>query len=198
MKGMRNQKGFTLVELAIVLVIIGIILGGVLQGREMINNARIKRVVTQEKEITAAVLSYQDRYNMLPGDDNAAVARGWAGVVNGNANGVITNTLAQATNCGAGEGCQLWAHLRGAGFIPGANPVAGNPRNTYSGLIGIGNFAMGTPAVTANWMVFTNIPAEAALAIDTQNDDGSWQTGNIVGSAAFVAPNVVTLAFRVN
>ena len=50
----RNEKGFTLVELAIVLVIIGIILGAVLKGQELINSAKIKRVYNQQREMVAA------------------------------------------------------------------------------------------------------------------------------------------------
>ena len=57
-KSVRNHKGFTLVELAIVLVIIGIILGSVLKGQELINNARMKRAFNQQREIIAAVYTY--------------------------------------------------------------------------------------------------------------------------------------------
>ena len=69
MKVTRNQKGFTLVELAIVLVIIGIILGAVLKGQALINNAKIKRVYNQQREVLAAVYSYFDKYSFFPGDD---------------------------------------------------------------------------------------------------------------------------------
>ena len=71
MERTSNEKGFTLVEIAIVLVIIGLILGAILKGQSMIENAKIKRVVKQADEIRAAVYSYQDRYKQLPGDDNA-------------------------------------------------------------------------------------------------------------------------------
>jgi len=68
-KIVRNHKGFTLVELAIVLVIIGIILGAVLKGQELINNAKIKRLYNQQREIMAALYTYYDRYSYFPGDD---------------------------------------------------------------------------------------------------------------------------------
>ena len=64
-----KQAGFTLVEIAIVLVIIGLLLGGILKGQEMITQAKIKNVVNDFNGITAAVNSYQDRYRALPGDD---------------------------------------------------------------------------------------------------------------------------------
>src|SRR5512136_3462076 len=74
-KKIKNDKGFTLVELAIVLVIIGIILAGIIKGQELITNARIKRVYTVQKEIAAAVYTYFDRYQFYPGDDPQAATR---------------------------------------------------------------------------------------------------------------------------
>ncbi|NPB09592.1 MAG: prepilin-type N-terminal cleavage/methylation domain-containing protein, partial [Thermodesulfobacteria bacterium] len=67
MRGVTS-KGFTLVELAIVLVIIGIILGGVLKGQAIIENARIKRVQNDLKSIEASMWTFYDRYNRMPGD----------------------------------------------------------------------------------------------------------------------------------
>ncbi|WP_293446082.1 prepilin-type N-terminal cleavage/methylation domain-containing protein, partial [Persephonella sp.] len=63
----ESQKGFTLVELAIVLVIIGIILGAVLKGQELIKNAKEKRLYNTYREMIAAINTYLDRYNALPG-----------------------------------------------------------------------------------------------------------------------------------
>ena len=71
----QSQKGFTLVEIAIVLVIIGLLLGGILKGQEMITQAKIKNVVNDFNGITAAINSYQDRYKALPGDDLNAATR---------------------------------------------------------------------------------------------------------------------------
>src|SRR5712691_3774362 len=73
----RNSKeaGFTLVEIAIVLVIIGLLLGGILKGQEMITQARIKNAINDFNGITVAVTSYQDRYRAIPGDDQNATTR---------------------------------------------------------------------------------------------------------------------------
>ena len=73
----RNQTGFTLVEIAIVLVIIGLLLGGILKGQEMITQAKIKNVVADFSGISAAYYGYQDRYKAIPGDDLNAGTR-WA------------------------------------------------------------------------------------------------------------------------
>src|SRR3954468_5929670 len=93
MKSMKAQAGFTLVEIAIVLVIIGLLLGGILKGQEMITQAKIKNIVNDFNGITAAVNSYQDRYKALPGDDLGAKDR-WTNatvgtVVSGDGNGVF-------------------------------------------------------------------------------------------------------------
>lgn len=201
---LRGRGGFTLVELAIVLVIIGIILGAVLQGREMINNAKIKRVLSLENEVVAAVFSYQDRYSFLPGDDNTAAAR-WPGAVSAaapnGANGIINGTQAQTINCAAGatEGCNLWDHLRRAGYISGAAGTVTNLTNPYGGQVGIGNYGVGAaPGNVANWIEFTNIPAETAQVLDAQNDDGNWQQGNVRGGAVYNAGTTVTLFFKLN
>ena len=69
---MQQQKGFTLVEIAIVMVIIGLLLGGVLKGQEVITNARLKRVVNDFNGVSAAIFTYQDRYRGLPGDHRSA------------------------------------------------------------------------------------------------------------------------------
>src|SRR3979411_3181646 len=85
-----TESGFTLVEIAIVLVIIGLLLGGILKGQEMITQAKIKNVINDFNGITAAMNSYQDRYRAIPGDDINAAAR-WTiqAPANGNGNGII-------------------------------------------------------------------------------------------------------------
>src|SRR3974377_930215 len=70
-----RQQGFTLVEIAIVLVIIGLLLGGVLKGQEMITQARIKNVMNDLNGVSSAFFAYQDRYKQIPGDDNGAAPR---------------------------------------------------------------------------------------------------------------------------
>ena len=64
-----RQSGFTLVEIAIVLVIIGLLLGGILKGQEMITQAKIKNVIADFSGVSAAYHGYQDRYRAIPGDD---------------------------------------------------------------------------------------------------------------------------------
>jgi prepilin-type N-terminal cleavage/methylation domain-containing protein len=107
----RKQIGFTLVEIAIVLVIIGLLLGGILKGQEMITQAKIKNVVADMSGVSAALYGYQDRYKALPGDDK--VADRWTGAVKGDGNGVIVGLYVPATPA-TDETAQFWDHLRRA------------------------------------------------------------------------------------
>src|SRR5476649_546217 len=65
---MRKQTGFTLIEIAIVLVIVGLLLGGVLKGQELITAARVRNIAAQLDGVKIAYLGFQDRYRSLPGD----------------------------------------------------------------------------------------------------------------------------------
>lgn len=176
-KKKRNSKaGFTLVEVAIVMVIIGLLIGGILKGQEMIKNAKIKRVMKQMDELRAAVTSYQDRYGgLLPGDDNAAVARGWAGVVNGNGNGQIL--LAEAPD--------MFMHLAAANLLSGTYTTAATsfPRNPFGGQYSVQYQAVGTR--TTHWFITTSIPGDIAVVLDTSYDDGVFNTGTIRAVAAY-------------
>jgi len=200
----HSQSGFTLVEIAIVLVIIGLLLGGVLKGQELIENAKIKNVINDFNSLKAAYYGYQDRYKRLPGDDGPAAtltARGgsWAGMAAGDNNGVIAVTAAQ-TFTGAGENGLFFRHLRAAGLITG-NPAdagaAALPRNAYGGLIGLVNanvlgYAQATLQVCAG-----NIPGKAAAAIDNQLDDGAPGTGSVRATqgANNTAPGAAAAAY---
>jgi prepilin-type N-terminal cleavage/methylation domain-containing protein len=70
----QRQSGFTLIEIAIVLVIIGLLLGGILKGQELINSARVKNLATDFRNVPLFIYGYQDKFRALPGDDPAADA----------------------------------------------------------------------------------------------------------------------------
>ena len=76
----RKQSGFTLVEIAIVLVIIGLLLGGILKGQELINSARVRNLADTTSGIQAAYYGFIDRYRRVPGDWNASAATTAIGV----------------------------------------------------------------------------------------------------------------------
>lgn len=196
-----QQKGFTLVELAIVLVIIGIILGAILKGQELINNAKVKRLYNQYRETLAAVYTYYDRYGRFPGDDPGANATRWStlpgGITAGNGDGTWGG--AAIFNCADGnnaEQCKTWLHLRLANIISGPTTAAGtlNPANVYGGSIGVGY--QNIQGLTNNWIAFDNVPGEVALSLDEQYDDGAPNTGSIRTTSANYANTVVDIYFK--
>ena len=89
---MKRQQGFTLVEIAIVLVIIGLLLGGILKGQEMITQAKIKNAIADFSGISAAYHGYVDRYKKIPGDDPCAGTG--AGLTTGNCGTTTARLLA--------------------------------------------------------------------------------------------------------
>ena len=89
----KASQGFTLIEIAIVLVIIGLLLGGVLKGQELITSARVRNLISQQDGIKAAFFGFQDRYRALPGDyaNASANIKCPAACLNGDGNGQIRN-----------------------------------------------------------------------------------------------------------
>src|SRR5215210_4736675 len=85
----NKESGFTLIEIAIVLVIIGLLLGGVLKGQELITSARVRNLISMQDGIKAAYFGFLDRYRALPGDYAQASAN-ITGVTGGGACGVGT------------------------------------------------------------------------------------------------------------
>ncbi len=183
----RMQKGFTLVEIAIVLVIVGLLIGGVLKGQEMITNAKLKRIESDNAGIAAAMFSYQDRYLQLPGDDNNAVSRFTdyaATSLNGNGDGTINgvwnaNNISDLINPGGAtpvETDYFFAHLRAAGLVPGSALDATKPTNAYGGLIGIQD---GADCISGHVTIFGTIEGSIAAIIESRLDDGDPNRGRI-------------------
>jgi prepilin-type N-terminal cleavage/methylation domain-containing protein len=188
----KGEKGFTLVELAIVLVIIGIILAGIIKGQELITNAKIKRAFNAQKEIAAAIYTYYDRYGFYPGDDPQAAAKFTnPAVTSGNGNALIAvgaaSTAANYTCTATGtEQCDLWSELRQAGIISGSGFI--NPTHPYGGAIAVSYFNMpavgaGSTAQLAQWVLLQNVPYDVCQIIDRQYDDGAAGTGTIRSAA---------------
>ncbi len=201
-----KQTGFTLVEIAIVLVIIGLLLGGILKGQEMITQAKVKNAIQDFSGISAAYYGYQDRYRAIPGDDAGAATR-WAtspAAVSGNGNRILSGTYNAAIpatiDANTPETLLWWDHLRRSGFLTGSGVA--NPVNAFNGAIGVqagdgaGGTAGGLGGFTNLIMCSSNLPDKVAIALDAQMDDGNPATGAVRGQlqTAAGAPAIATTA----
>lgn len=184
---MKKELGFSLIELAIVLVIAGLLLAGVMRGQELIANAKVKSLASDFRNIPAYFYGYQDRFRALPGDDHAANTH-LAGGTNATTNNHVQNGLIQGdwnSATPADESFLVWQHLRLAGLATGATDVASAqyvPRNSEGGQLGVTSTAALT-AVSANTfnsahaMCSDGIQGRYALQLDTLLDDGAGDSG---------------------
>jgi len=196
----QRQSGFTLIEIAIVLVIIGLLLGGILKGQELINSARVKNLGTDFRNIPLFIYGYQDKFKALPGDDINAVAHVGTTAITpgvGNGNGVIGGTWFSET--GTDESILFWQHVRLAGLAPGITTIPAtlpgdfNPRNASGGLIGIQSgttVAAAAPIVGADTNAIsgayvicsTGILGKFVKQLDSQMDDGNTAAGSMMAT----------------
>jgi prepilin-type N-terminal cleavage/methylation domain-containing protein len=181
------QSGFSLIEMSIVLVIVGVLLGGILKGQSMIEASRIKSTLNDINALSSAYYAYEDRYHQLAGDDGSLTslqARGgqWATVsLAGDLNGVW-DISAGNTFAGTGESGAFFQHLRAAGFMQGnvtETGVAALPRHAFGGLIGVtANAVTGMPT-NSRYVCLGSLTGSMARSIDIAKDDGVANTGNI-------------------
>ena len=190
----HRQYGFTLVEIAIVLVVIGLLLGGVLKGRELISGARVRNLADMNAGIQAAYYGFLDRYRQVPGDMTAAAAASIIGdatiTAGGNGNGRV-----DAANWR--EASALWVHLTRAGLLQGSYDGGARsarryrtavmaPRNAFNGYMLLGqtrdySTTAGAPtatqAIRLGLVLGDNIPVDVARELDLKIDDQRPLTG---------------------
>ena len=191
---MRRQNGFTLVEIAIVLVIIGLLLGGILKGQELINSARVRNLADTATGVQAAYYGFIDRYRRIPGDWSGTGASQAIGVTiasGGNNNGRIDNGTAGAANYV--EPNAIWVQLAAAGFIQGsyidddANTAPDNtngrgPLNAFNNVMVLGTTAdyENAPASPRlNLVIGSGIPVDVMRELDLKLDDGRPNAGDL-------------------
>jgi len=185
------QVGFTLVEATIVLVIVGLLIGSIIWGQELVLNGRSKAVIIDMNEIAAAAASYQDRYQAIPGDDGMAQTRwNWTAVpaavpsTPGNRN--VDGAYNQPSAVPEPESRLFWWHLRRAGFLQGVtDPAAAafaaqQPTNSLGGITGVTMGAGATTVGLIGLIVCTaNVPGKVAIAVDVRLDDGASAAGAV-------------------
>ena len=183
MQNLQKQKGFTLVEIAIVLVIIGLLLGGVLKGQELITNTKIKAIKADADALSTAINGYQDRFRAMPGDDAAAVANvaGTLATTGGTAgNGLIEGLYIPAA-AATDETSLIFQHLRLAGFISGDATSNVQPASAFGGIVGVTN---ATTNLAGLIICQSGLSQEEMQLVDIRYDDGDSTAGTIRGVTA--------------
>jgi prepilin-type N-terminal cleavage/methylation domain-containing protein len=179
-----KQVGFTLIELSIVLVIIGLLMGGVLKGQELINSAKVKNMANDFRSVQTQVYIYQDKFKALPGDDKAAKDHLGQAATDGDGDGVIEG----AYNASSGEAFQFWQQIRLAQLASGSLDTSANnylPTNAEGGRLGIQSGS--TPSIVnlsgAYVICSEGILGKFAKQLDIALDDGSTSTGSVMATA---------------
>lgn len=192
MKMQKSNRGVTLVEIAIVLVIIGLLLGGILKGQELINNAKVRAIADRQNSLKVAWYAFVDRYQSIPGDYTRA---------NQNVPGAGKNDPGTNKNAGNGiiepnESPLVFQHLTGAGYLrcpqcaalKAAPPTVDNSlTNNYGGVMAIfsdGAFYASKGASGGALRLFIHtgprIPSNIIEEVDRKLDDGIANTGDVV------------------
>lgn len=192
----QQQKGFTLVEIAVVLVIIGLLLGAILQGQQLIQSARVSNLSDQQAGIQAAYFGFIDRYRAVPGDmpsDEATDAIGETITLGGDGVGRLPGPN-DTDPWGALNG--VWEQLSKAGFIrgsyegpsdeaPSSNDHA--PDNAFNGLVLLARHdgyqdSDTNPPDRLLFHFGQNIPASVARELDNKLDNGRPESGSLRNS----------------
>ena len=188
-----QQSGFTLVEIAIVLVIIGLLLGGILKGQELINSAKVKSLANDFRTIPTYIYAYQDKFKSLPGDDNNA-ANHVSGATNATTpsgklgNGVLEGNWYSGT--ATDESYLFWQHVRLSNLAPGPTVVTDPdywPKNAMGGVIGINSASAAAVQITGMTGTYqicsSGILGKFVKQLDIQTDDGNTATGSMRATA---------------
>jgi len=191
---MRKNKGFSLIELSIVLVILGLLTGGILAGQSLIRAAEIRSVSAEYSRYVTAMGTFRDKYFAFPGDMNNAVSFWTAasacpgvagtastGVCNGDGNGMLGTTTSSSN-----EIFGAWEHLAMAGLVEGS--YTGNTTHASTASSPTSTFGVNIPRSkvgNAGWSVYY---ISQTLISNTSFFDGNY--GNILFFGGVSGSNV--------
>ena len=181
--GPAYSRGLTLVDVAIALVAIGLLIGGLARGQELIQNARVRDFMARQDAVEQAVLAFQDRFQALPGDyaqASANIGCGPGGCLNGNGNGRVE----PGTDGAIHEDILAWQHLSAVGFLresyqmldPSVSVATpeNNPSSVYGGYLQIAFDSAWGATTTSGHNIKTGnyVPAVVLAEVDRRIDDG--------------------------
>lgn len=178
-----RQAGFSLIEMAVVLLVMGVLMGGVMKGMDMVESAKYKKLIELDDTLEGALLAYQDKYRRLPGDDSKVadflgLTSEDAGSGNGSLSGDFDDTDEDV------ESRKLWQHLRAADLMNGA--TAGDmareiPQHAWDDSVGFESDRFGLKGLV---LCFRDLPGEWAQKFDVERDDGNATTGRVQSGAS--------------
>jgi Tfp pilus assembly protein PilE len=185
----ETARGYTLVETAIMVVIVGLMVQMVITGQQLIQNARVRDIMAQQSAVETAVMAFQDRYHQLPGDYAGAsdnIPCDPSPCMNGNGNGHVEAGTAGAIH----EEILAWQHLYAAGYLSisyrmltgetTATPL-NTPRNVFGGYLELGYDAnwgySGNGATRHNIKTGNYVTAAVLGEVDRKIDDGQPGSG---------------------
>lgn len=197
-----RQRGFTLVEIALIVVLAGLIIGAAYTGRELVGQSRAKSLVGQFNSVRHALDTYQDRFHAVPGDDRFAPRHLPGASVSATAgNGLLDGPWNAAGP--TDEPVILWEHLRLAGLAPAlgdGGPGDPRPRHLAGGVIGVSSALPAQRQVAGlggSFQMCANaVPGRLARAVDSLLDDGETGTGSVRIVPDGSAPGTAAVATR--
>jgi prepilin-type N-terminal cleavage/methylation domain-containing protein len=195
-----SQSGFTLIEIAIVLVVIGLLVGGIIKGQSLIDSAKMKSLANDFRNIPVYVYGYEDMFKSVPGDEDqnelnrqfAPAGTATACTPAATSHCVMDNGMIDGgwdANSIADESFVFWQQIRLAGFYNGPTSVSDpdyRPTNAVGGYIGVTN-ALQSPINNMKGAIIIcsdDIPGKLAKRLDITLDDGNTQTGYLQVVAA--------------
>ncbi len=189
----RYRRGFGVIELAIAMVILGIVFVMTLKAGVLVDSIRAVMVTYQIQSIQNRILVYRADYAAFPGDDPRAARRfGRENAMFLRQNAVVSfvgddkidGKLSDALSPN-GEQFMAWRDLRYAGAWPGDPKTPGLsalPENPFGGVYG---FDEGNLGQTKGSICATRIPGHAAAMIDDRLDDGLPDKGAVVATSRY-------------
>jgi len=206
---MKNQQGgFTLVEIAIVLVIIGLLLGGVLKGQELINSAKVKNFINDFKTVPLFIYGYQDKFKALPGDDANVTPHLGSAATTANVTLLAVTSSTQGngriegsynSTSGTDETVAFWQQVRLANLASGGTafttPKTDMPTNADGGRLGIQSTAPIKTMSGSYFICSDGIQGKLAKQIDITMDDGNTEVGSVrVATGSYAGTELTAVA----